>query len=183
MAATAARQEYFLPILHQFKHWLDGEKDVRRLLTKSPLRSAFTYTLNQWGALSRYMGQGYLSFDNNMVERLVKLAAIGRRNYLFVGSPTGRRRPAFHFSLVSSAKANGADPFDWLKESFSRLPFHCDATALSQAAGESVISTELDYLLPDVWLAANFANFWDIEAIRREERPKKVAVVHITLTD
>ena len=173
-AVAAARQEYSLPILHEFKRWLDGEKDDRRILPKSPLRSAFTYTLNQWDALLRYTEQGYLSFDNNVAERLVKVPAIGRKNYLFVGSPTGGQRAAIHYSLVSSGKANGVEPFAWLQELFTRLPYHRDGQAFAQAAaGEPVTSPELDYLLPDIWLTANPAQSWNIDAIRRAERPKK----------
>ena len=172
-AVAAARQEYSLPILHEFKDWLDGEKNDQRILPKSPLRSAFTYTLNQWEALLRYTEQGFLSFDNNVAERLVKVPAMGRKNYLFVGSATGGRRAAILYSLVSSAKANGVEPFAWLKELFTRLPYHRDGEAFAQAAaGQPVTSTELDYLLPDIWLSANPDHAWDIDAIRREERPK-----------
>jgi hypothetical protein len=173
-AVAAARQEYSVPILQEFKDWLDVETNDQRILPKSPLRSAFTYTLNQWEALLRYTEQGYLLFDNNVAERLVKVAAIGRKHYLFVGSPAGGRRAAIHYSLVSSAKANGVEPFAWLKELFTKLPHHRDGEAFAQAAkGEPVTSAELDYLLPDIWLAANPDHSWEIDAIRREERPKK----------
>ena len=60
------------------------------------------------------------------------------------------------YSLVSSAKANGAEPFAWLKELFMRLPYHRDGKSFEQAPNNKpVSSSELDYLLPDKWLAAN----------------------------
>ena len=173
-AVAAARQEHSLPILAEFKTWLDSEKADRRILPKSPIRSAFTYTLNQWQALGRYVEQGYLSWDNNVAERSVKIPAIGRKNYLFVASANGGRRAAIHYSLVSSAKMNGVEPFAWLKDLFTRLPYHRGGEAFEQASsGQPVTSTELDYLLPNRWLAANPAHTWTIDAIRREERNHK----------
>jgi transposase len=173
-AVATARQDFSLPILREFKVWLDGEKDDKRILPKSPIRSAFTYTLNQWEALVRYTEQGYLSFDNNAAERLVKVPAIGRKNYLFVGSANGGRRAAILYSLVGSAKANGVEPFAWLKDIFTRLPYHRDGEAFVQADSKMPVeSDELDYLLPDIWLAANPGHNWTIDQIRREERDKK----------
>ena len=173
-AVAAGRQEYAVPILKDFKAWLDQESVHPSILPKSPIRAAFTYTLNQWEALCRYTEQGYLSFDNNAAERLVKLPAIGRRNYLFVGSPRGGRGAAVLYSLVSSAKANGVEPFAWLREVFTRLPYHRDGEAFQQAAKEEpVLSTELDYLLPDKWLAENPTHRWTIDHIRRAERTSK----------
>jgi transposase len=60
-AVAAGRQEHALPILAEFKSWLDGESEDKRILPKSPIRAAFTYTLNQWEALCRYTQEGYLS--------------------------------------------------------------------------------------------------------------------------
>ena len=175
-AVAAARQEHSIPILESFKQWLDSEKDNKRILPKSPIRSAFTYTLNQWEALCRYTDEGYLSYSNNAAERAVKTPAIGRKNYLFVASSNGGCRAAIHYSLVSSAKANGVEPFAWLKDIFGRLPYHRDGKAFAQtAAGEPVSSEELDYLLPDAWLQANPDHKWTIDQIRRKEREAKDA--------
>ena len=172
-AVAAGRQEHAVPILAEFKSWLDGESEDKRILPKSPIRAAFTYTLNQWEALCRYTQEGYLSYDNNIAERLVKFPAIGRKNYLFVGSPRGGQGAAVMYSLVSSAKANGVEPFAWLKDLFTQLPYHRDGQAFAQsAAGEAVTSAELDDLLPDRWLKAHPDRVWTIDAIRREERKR-----------
>ena len=172
-AVAAGRAEHALPILTEFKTWLDHEHEDRRILPKSPLRAALVYTLNQWNALVRYTEQGYLSFDNNVAERLVKVAAIGRKNYLFVGSERGGRGAAVLYSLVSSAKANGTEPFAWLRDLFTRLPYHRDGQAFHQSASnEPVSSPELDELLPDQWLAENPGHTWNIDELRREERKK-----------
>lgn len=173
-SVARGRQEYALPILREFKAWLDQESEDRRILPKSPIRSAFTYTINQWDALCRYTEQGYLSYDNNVAERLVKIPAIERKNYLFVDSENGGRIAAVMYSLVSSAKANGVEPFAWLRELFTQLPYHREGEAFSQAAeGLPVTSSELDALLPNRWLEANPAHRWTIDEIRRQERNRK----------
>lgn len=173
-AVAAARQEHAVPILAEFKAWLDREIEDRRILPKSPLRAALVYTQNQWEALCRYTEEGYLSFNNNVAERLVKVAAMGRKNYLFVGSPRGGARAAAMYSLVSSAKANGVEPFAWLRDLFTRLPERRDGEAFAQSrAGEAVTSCELDDLLPDRWLASHPDCVWEIDSIRRSERRQK----------
>lgn len=173
-AVAAGRQEHAVPILEEFKSWLDRESAGQRILPKSPIRAAFTYTLNQWEALCRYTQEGYLSYDNNIAERLVKFPAIGRKNYLFVGSERGGHGAAVMYSLVSSAKANGVEPFAWLKDLFTQLPYHRAGQAFAQsAAGEAVATAELDNLLPDRWLQSHPDCVWTIDAIRREERKRQ----------
>jgi transposase len=175
-AVAAARQEHSVPILTDFKAWLDEENENRRILPKSPIRAAFTYVLNQWEALCRYTEQGFLAWDNNVAERLVKLPAIGRKNFLFVGSPNAGRGAATMYSLVSSAKANGVEPFAWLKDLFTQLPYHRGGEAFTQAAhNQPVTSDELDELLPDRWLQQNPEHVWSIDEIRRKERAQAKA--------
>jgi len=173
-AVAAARQQHSLPILHQFKAWMDRELETGRVLPKSAIRKAFTYTLNQWSALCRYTDEGYLSFENNAAERLVKNPAIGRKNYLFVGGMRGGHDAAVFYSLVSSAKANGVEPFAWLRDVFTKLPYYRNGEAFSQAAaGKSVTSDELDELLPDRWLQSHPQHGWTMDTIRRKEREAK----------
>jgi hypothetical protein len=173
-AIAAARQQYSVPILKDFKSWLESQLTTGRILPKSNLRGAFTYTLNQWEALCRYTEHGYLSMDNNAAERLAKIAAIGRKNYLFVGNERAGKNAAIFYSLVSSAKANGVEPFAWLKDLYTRLPKYRHSEAFKQsAAGEPVTSDELDELLPDRWLQSNPGHVWTIDAVRREERRQK----------
>ena len=173
-AVAAARQQHSLPILKQFKSWMDRELETGRVLPKSAIRQAFTYTINQWSALCRYTEAGYLSFENNAAERLVKNPAIGRKNYLFVGGMRGGQDAAAFYSLVSSAKANGVEPFAWLRDVFDKLPYHRSGQAFAQAsAGQPVTSEELDALLPDRWLQSHPDHAWTMDAIRRKERHAK----------
>ena len=77
-----------MPILNQFKTWLDEQRP--QVLPKSPMAEAIGYALNNWTALIRYTEAGFLSIDNNVAEREMKRIAIGRKNWLFVGSDQGR---------------------------------------------------------------------------------------------
>lgn len=174
-----ARQKYARPILNEFKAWMETEVNGGRILPKSVIRSAFTYTMNQWDALNRYTEQGYLSFDNNAAERAVKYPAIGRKNYLFVGNEEAGKRAGYFYSLVVSAKLNGVEPFAWLRDLMERLPYHREGEAFTQSAkGEPVTSTELDELLPDKWLASHPNCKWEIDKIRRQERRRKEILRH-----
>lgn len=144
------------------------------VLPKSDMRKGLNYLRNHWSELTRYLDVGELPIDNNECEQLMKIPAIGRKNYLFVASHNGGCRAAIHYSLVSSAKSNGIEPYAWLKDLFTRLPYHRNGEAFAQAAAdEPVISTELDYLLPDAWLKANPHHQWTIDEIRRKEREAK----------
>jgi hypothetical protein len=173
-AVADARQQHSVPILQQFKAWMDHEMETGRTLPKSEIRKAFTYTLNQWSALCRYTEAGYLSFENNAAERLVKNPAIGRKNFLFVGGKRGGHDAAAFYSLVSSAKANGVEPFAWLRDVFKELPCRRSGEAFAQAAeGQPVTSTDLDDLLPDRWLESHPQHTWSMDTIRRKERQAK----------
>lgn len=173
-AIAKARQQYAIPILDEFKQWLETELHGGRILPKSLIRSAFNYTLNQWDALCRYTEAGYLSFDNNAAERMVKYPAIGRKNYLFVGNQRAGRNAANFYSLVTSAKLNGVEPFAWLKNILQELPGYRDSEAFKQTmAGKPVTSQELDSMLPDRWLMNHPECRWEIDSLRREERRRK----------
>ena len=170
-AVASARREHSLPILLEMKGWLDDLSDNERILPKSELRSAIVYTNNQWDALSRYVEAGYLSMDNNVAERLVKVAAMGRKNYLFVGNAVGGVNAAIHYSLVSSAKLNGVEPFAWLRDVYRKLAEHRNGESFREATECGLVSSdELDYLLPDKWLERHPSARWEINEIRRKER-------------
>ena len=160
----AARQTHALPVLAQFKTWLDEQ--APRVLPKSPIGEAFTYTLNQWAALVRYTEDGTLAIDNNIAERTLKLCALGRRNWLFVASLTGGCRAAILFSLIASAKANQVEPWAWLRDVFTRLPL------LAAASSPALDPAALDELLPDHWLSAHPTHRWQINDLRKKERQR-----------
>ena len=110
-------------------------------LPKSPVGKAISYARNQWQDLQTYTRDGELSIDNNISERNVCAQAIGRKNYLFVGSDRGGRTAATLYSLVGGCNRHQVDPFAYLKDVLERLPAHPP-----EALGE---------LLPDAWLEAH----------------------------
>ena len=161
-ARRAARQQHALPILNAFETWLRSEQN--HVLPKSEIGKAFTYTLNQWAALCRYTEDGALSIDNNLAERQVKLPAIGRKNWLFVGSENGGDRAAILLSMIGSAKLSRVDPWAWLNAVIRELPLR------RAAAGDPQKPPDLTDLLPNAWLKNNPEHRWTIDDLRQKER-------------
>jgi transposase len=133
------RQRDAVPLLNALGEWLDEQSRI--ILPKSPVGQAISYTRNHWQDLQTYTCDGELSIDNNVSERSVRAQAIGRKNYLFVGSDRGGRTAATLYTLVGSCKRHQIDPFAYLKDILERLP-----TQTADRLGE---------LLPDTWIAAN----------------------------
>ncbi len=112
------RQERSIPILAEFKDWLDSQV----VLPKSPLGKAINYTCNQWHKLIRYCHDGRLEIDNNQDERAIRPLAIGRRNWLFADTPKGAHTNARFYSLIETCKLHGHEPYAYLKYIFKELP-------------------------------------------------------------
>jgi transposase len=133
------RQELSLVILAKFQAWLIEQR--AELLPKSPMAEAVGYALNNWSALIRYTEQGYLSIDNNVAEREMKRIAIGRKNWLFVGSAKGGRTAAVLYSFTSTCHRLGVEPWAYLQDVLTQL--------------QALPTERLGELLPDRWLAAH----------------------------
>lgn len=114
------RKEQSLPLLEQFKTWLD--KSALHVPPKSAIGKAIGYNIRQWSKLIRYTESGYLSIDNNRAERAIKPFVIGRKNWMFSNTAKGAEASAALYSLIETAKANGLIPFDYLKYLFEQLP-------------------------------------------------------------
>ena len=69
-----------------------------------------------------YLDHGILELDNNTAERAMRVVALGRKNYLFVGSKTGGKSAAIAYTLIETAKLNGVDPQAWLADTLARIP-------------------------------------------------------------
>jgi hypothetical protein len=135
------RQELSLPILEQFHQWLLTQRP--EVLPKSPMGEAIGYTLNNWVALVRYNEAGFLAIDNNVSEREMKRIAIGRKNWLTIGSPRSGQTAAVLFSFTSTCQRQCIEPWAYLQDVLMRLP--------TTPAGQLVD------LLPDHWQAARQA--------------------------
>jgi hypothetical protein len=114
------RRDLAMPVLEQFHAWLGEHRP--QVLPKSPMAEALGYALNNWAALVRYTEAGFLAIDNNAAEREMKRVAVGRKNWLFVGSPQGGRTAAILFSFTSTCQRLGVEPWRYLRDVLERLP-------------------------------------------------------------
>jgi len=114
------RQEKAKPLLDKFKGWL--ETNLSLTPPKGLLGKAISYTLSNWKKLLIYLEDGRLRPDNNLVENAIRPFVVGRKNWLFAGSPDGARASATFFTLIETAKANGLEPYAYLRHIFEKLP-------------------------------------------------------------
>jgi transposase len=105
------RQEKSVPVLGKIKTLLENTGKV--MLPKNPSSGAIAYTLNHWNQLSRFLDDGRLPIDNNLVENAIRPVALGRKNWLFAGSPEAAQRMAVIYSLVATCKINGINPYEY----------------------------------------------------------------------
>jgi len=89
---------------------------------KSLLGQALTYARNQWERAASYVECCLLTPDNNVAENAIRPVALGRKNWLFAGTPKGAAASALFFSLVETAKANEIEPRAYLSFLFERFP-------------------------------------------------------------
>ena len=114
------RQEKALPILLQFKAWLDEASD--KVTTESYIGKAIKYNLNQWPKLIRYIEDGQLGIDNNITERDIRPFTTGRKNWLFSKSVNGAQASATLYSIVMTCRANDINPYYYFLHLFKELP-------------------------------------------------------------
>lgn len=137
-ARQALRQQESVPILDRLETYLDELSP--RALPKSALAKAITYARNQRAALRQYTGDGHLTIDNNVSERTLRLQAIGRKNWEFLGSEAAGPRAAVLFTILAGAKRHRLEPWAYVRDLLLRL-----------SAGE----TDLESMLPDRWGASH----------------------------
>jgi len=116
------RQARAGPLLAEFHQWLQGV--LTQVSTKSDLAKAARYSLVRWASLTRYVDDGRIEIDNSAAERALRGVALGRNNYLFMGSDKGGERAARLYSLVETAKLNGLDPEAYLREVLTCIAEH-----------------------------------------------------------
>jgi transposase len=114
------RKKSAQPILDGFKDWLD--RKTTQVPPKSLLGKAANYTLRQWARLVTYVDHGHLTPDNNLAENAIRPFVVGRKNWLFSGTPAGASASAAIYSLIETAKANGLEPYRYLRHLFARVP-------------------------------------------------------------
>ena len=150
----ALRQSESAAVWQSLGEWLDG-KAAARVLPKSKLGAALGYLRNHWESLQTYLSDGRVPIDNNEVEHLMKQVALGRKNWLFIGSVPAGQRAADFLTLVSSALRNDLDVWAYLKDVLDRL-----------LAGE----TDYAALRPDAWRDAHPEAIREYRVTERRDR-------------
>jgi transposase len=119
-ARRQLRQDKSVPILKALREWLD--KTLHSTLPKGLLGTALGYLNKNWEKLIRYTEDGDVNIDNNLAENAIRPFVIGRKNWLFSATPRGAHASAAIYSLIETAKANGLEPYAYLREVFAKLP-------------------------------------------------------------
>ena len=116
------RQERAAPLFEALRQWLDAT--LTRVSGKSDLAVAIRYAVSRWNALTLVLRDGRVCLDNNAAERAMRPMTLGRKNWLFAGSDAGGERAAAIYSLTETAKLNGLDPQDYLRQVLARIADH-----------------------------------------------------------
>lgn len=132
LALRKARSKVVIDELHK---WLEEQKE--RFAPQSPVGRAIRYPLKHWESLVRFLEDAKLPLDNNMSERLLRVIALGRKNFMFVGNNGAGHHLAVLQSLVASCQINGVDPQAYLSDVLIRIQSHPQS--------------QIDELLPNRW--------------------------------
>ena len=134
------RQEKEIPIIDELIEKIKAKLVSGKVLPKSKLREALGYFSGLIPYMKNYTQHPFARLDNNVAERAVRPLAIGRKNWLFFGSPSGGEAGAILFSLVQTCRGLGINPREYIEDIFGRLLGHS--------------AQRLHELLPDQWLAS-----------------------------
>jgi len=156
-ARLELRREVAAAVWAELAEWLDSEAAMGAL-PKSLLAKATGYLRNQWDGLQTYLTDGRVPIDNNETEQLMKQIALGRKNWMFIGSVPAGQRAADFLTLVSSAVRNDLDVWVYIKDVLDRL-----------LAGE----TDYAALRPDVWATTHPEAIRVYRATERRDRAQR----------
>lgn len=135
LAHRALRQNKSRPVLEALHTYLTEQQPLH--LPKGPMGQAIAYALNQWETLCRFVDDERLPLDNNRSEAALRKAALGRKNFLFVGHEAAGENLAGLYALVATCEANGINPETYLADLLLRVQTHPNS--------------RLDELLPHEW--------------------------------
>ena len=116
------RQKESYPIICDFEKWMEGVWVT--VLPQSRVGKAITYAFSLLPRLSTFVNDGRILIDNNLIENVVRLLALGRKNWLFCGNDASAYRAAIVYSLISSCQSVGVDPREWMEDVLSKLPYY-----------------------------------------------------------
>lgn len=129
------RQALMSPIFEKFERWLRDQSPHH--LPQGPMGKAIQYALNQWDELEKVLDDAKLRLDNNIAENALRVVALGRKNFLFVGNEQAGRNLGTLQTIVSTCNANGVNPERYIKDVLIRV--------------QNTPSSEIDSLLPQNW--------------------------------
>ena len=113
------RQEKSKPLVLALKDWF--EQQLARVSAKSVIAEAIRYGLNHWDGLTRFLDDGRIELDTNIVERGMRPIALNRKNALFAGHDQGAENWACIASLIETCKLHGVDPQAYLTDVLTKL--------------------------------------------------------------
>jgi transposase len=138
---SEVRRQKSMPVLEILKSELIALRQHPEILPKGRLGRAIDYTLALWDRLLLFVERGEIEIDNNLTENGIRPTAIGKKNWLFIGSEKNGQRAAIIYTMIECAKRAGHDPEAWLADVLERLP------AMSN-------QDDLSVLLPSNWQPA-----------------------------
>lgn len=110
------------PTIRLFETWM--KETYLKVLPNSKMGDAIEYTYSLLPRLSRYVNDGRINIDNNLIENTIRPLALGRKNYLFCGNDASAYRAAIVYSLISTCKAVDVDPRTWMEDVLRKIPYY-----------------------------------------------------------
>ncbi len=165
-ARLELRQRESVPVMSRLRELLDSDA-TKRVLPKSKFGVALGYLRNHWSAFQVYLQDGRVPIDNNDVERDLRRIAVGRNNWMFIGSQAAGERTATIFTIMASAHRHDLDVWAYVCDALEKL-----ARGRAAAGGEldKIDPQILDSLLPDVWAKAHPESIRTFRANEKQQR-------------
>jgi transposase len=142
-ARRAVRQERSKPLVLALRAWL--EQQLARVSTKSVIAEVIRYALHHWEGLTRFLDDGRIELDTNIVERGIRPIVLNRKNALFAGHDRGAENWACIASLIETCKLHGVEPQAYFTDVLTKLVNLWPAS-------------RLDELMPWAWAAERANN-------------------------
>jgi transposase len=121
--------------MKRLRAWLDQHTD--RYPPKGPMGKAISYAVDNWDELQVFLDDVNVPVDNNASERALRIVALGRKNFMFVGHEEAGQNLAILYSLMATCEEHGVDPHAYLADVLMRIDDHPNRL--------------IDELLPDQW--------------------------------
>ena len=118
------RQRRVKPLVAAAKTWLQQQAQDPKVLPKSGFGKAVAHALKRFKYLERYLEDGRVEIDNNLIENQIRPIALGRKNYLFAGSEKAAQNAGHLYGLLAAAKLHGLNPVDYLRDLIETIPNH-----------------------------------------------------------